>query len=123
MSYNITTKKESNYLSVQVSGIRTPETILEVAKDIVAACDDYGYNRVLVHVQKMTGHLKTVDVYDLGTGALKGLRRPGRLKMSVVDLEKNRGRFGFFETVVQNQGFNLKFFSDADQAVRWLFET
>ena len=76
----------------------------------------------MVDVKEMTGQLKVFDVYDLGTGAFKGLRRPGRLKVSVVDLEDNRDRFGFFETVVQNQGFNLRFFSDADEAVRWLLE-
>jgi len=122
MSYRLDIRKEPQYLSVQVSGIRTPETILSVAKEIIAICDDSGHNRVLIDVQEMTGQLKTFDVYDLGTGALKGLRRPGRLKVSVVDLEDNRGRFGFFETVVQNQGFNLRFFSDADEALRWLLE-
>jgi hypothetical protein len=122
MSYQLKLKKEPAYLFVQVTGIRTLETVLAAGKEVILACDEQGYNRVLVDVQEMTGELTTFEVYDLGTGDLKEFRRPGQLKMAILDLEENRSRFRFFETVFHNRGYNLRIFSNMDEAIKWLRE-
>jgi len=122
MQYQLNMKKEPGYLYVQVTGIRTPETVMAMGKEVIAECDARKYSRALVNVQGMKGGLKTFDAYKLGTEDLKQLRRPGRIKVSIVDLEENQNRFRFLETVVHNQGFNLSIFSNVDEAITWLCE-
>lgn len=122
MSYELNMKYETDFLYAQATGIRTPQTVIAIARDLVAACDEHGYDRALVDVQGMNGTLATTDAYSLGTKYLKEFRRPGRLKVSILDAESNQYRFRFLETVARNQGFNLRIFSNIDEAMGWLRE-
>lgn len=122
MSYRLKMTEEADYLYVLATGTRTLDTIMAMAVEVLAACDDRGYSRVLLDVQEMTGKLKPFDAYELGTKDLKKLRRPGQMRLSVVDLADNHSRFRFLETVLHNQGFNISIFSNADKAMRWLCE-
>jgi hypothetical protein len=51
------------------------------------------------------------------------LRRAGQPKTAVVDLEENRDRFEFMNNVLSNRGFNVRVFSNAVDAERWLGES
>jgi len=123
MSYKVYFKFEPDYLYVQASGIRSIENIISLAQDYINASEEKGYKRVLVDVRDMTGELQTVDSYDLGKEApdkLGGVHP--WLKGAIVDLEKNRERYHFLETVLVNRGFHIRFFSNLDEAKRWLLE-
>ncbi len=41
-------------------------------------------------------------------------------KMAVIDLEENEGIFSFHETAARNAGLNIRFFTDAEEALEWL---
>ena len=120
MDYKLKYRKKTDYLHVEASGTRTPETLLSAAKDVVVACEKHGYNKVLADAQKMTGTLGTANRFYLVEDGFKKLRGPKRLKISIVDIEDNRSRFEFFETVARNRGFNLRIFANADKAILWL---
>jgi hypothetical protein len=122
MPYELNIKNESDYLYVEVTGNRTLDTIIDMAKDILQACDKQGYGKTLIDVRGMTGKLKTIDAYELGTKDLQKFRRTGQLKASIIDVDENRERFLFLESVCINVGYYLRIFSDTDEAIRWLCE-
>ncbi len=120
MSYTLTLSKEPGYLQIEVAGSRTRETLLSVAMDCIAACKEHGYTRLLVDVRRMTGQLPTVDSYQLGNQDLPQLRQGLGLKGAIIDLHENRERFQFLENVAVNAGIDLRFFSAAALASKWL---
>lgn len=123
MSYELIIKKEPDYLHVQVIGIRTLATVIDMARDVVAACDEHGYRKALVDVREMIGRLEFHESYQIGTKDLQKLRRAGRkTQVSIIDREENRPRFEFLETVARNRLFNIRIFSNDDEAVNWLLE-
>ncbi len=121
MSYELNFKHESDYLCVQATGIRTTESFVAMAMDVLTTGEKYEYNKVLLDLRGMTGRLGTFDIYKLGTENLKELWRTiGHPKVSVIDLETNRERFEFMENVAVNQNINLRIFTDVDKAMAWL---
>jgi len=94
-----------------------------MAKECLDACDAHGCKKLLIDVQRMTGALSAFDAFDLGTKDLGKLRRGRQLKAAIVDLEENRHRFTFLETVLHNRGMNVRFFSGTAEAERWLGDT
>jgi hypothetical protein len=120
MSYELSFRHDPNYLYVKAKGIRTAENLIAMSKDILAVRDKHGYNKALIDVREMTGGLGIVDAYKLGTKDFQEYRRPGQLKVSIVDLEHNRERFQFIENVAVNMGLNLRIFSEVDEALTWL---
>ena len=121
MSYELSYKHESDYLYVEATGIRTVETLIAVATDFLTEADKHGYRKILVDYRGMTGGLKISDLYTIETKNLTELWRTiSHPKVSVIDLEANRERFEFMETVAVNQGVNVHFCSDADEAIAWL---
>ena len=121
MSYELSFKKEPDYLYVQVTGIRTVENFIAMGMDFLTVADKHGYSKVLLDMREMTGELNTLDSYKLGTKDLSELWHTiGRPKVSVIDLEANRERFEFMENVAVNKGVNLSIFTDVDKAMEWL---
>ena len=120
MSYELSFKHQPDYLYVQVTGVRTIENIIAMAKDFLAVLDKNGYRKVLLDVRGMTGGLDPLNAYKLGKKDVQELKRPSQLKVSIFDLEENRERFEFMENVAVNAGLNLRIFSDVDKAMEWL---
>ena len=120
MSYELDIRLEPDYLYVQVTGIRTVEDLLAIAKDCKAACDENGYKKLLINVQGMTGRLSTVESFTLGREEIGKLEGRGLYTTAIVDLEENRDRFKFLEDVLRNSGFNFRFFSNEADARMWL---
>ena len=120
MSYELSYKHEPNYLHVQVTGIRTIENIIAMLKDYHAVSDKHGYSKVVLDVRGMTGKLGVFNAYKLGKKNVQEFSQPGQLKVSIIDLEENRELSEFMENVVVNAGFNVRIFSDVDEAMEWL---
>jgi len=120
MSYKIDVRREPDYLYVKAWGVRSVENLMSIARDSLKANEKYGYENILVDVCDMIGQLSTFDVYNFGeeaNGKFKKLRSSG--KTAIVDLEENRQRFRFVETVLINRGFDVRFFANATDAEQW----
>ena len=120
MSYKIDMKNEPDYLYVEATGTRSIETIAAIIQDYVEACDKHGYKKVLLDAQRLTGKLSITNIYQMAKEQAKKYKEHSRLKVAVVDLEENRDRFRFFETVLVNIGFEVRFFSEVAAAQQWL---
>ena len=123
MPYELNIRKKPDYLYVEVTGNRTLETIIAMAKDVLDACDEQGCSKTLIDVRRMTGKLKTINAYDLGTKDLQKFRRTGHMKASIIDVDENRERFFFLESVCVSVGYYLRIFSDVDEAIKWLCDS
>ena len=121
MSYELSYTHEPDYLHIQATGIRTVENLIAVAIDFLTESDKHGYRKILVDYRGMTGGLKIIDLYTVGTKNLSELWRTiSHPKVSVIDWEDNRERFEFMENVAVNVGVNLRMFTDVDEAMEWL---
>jgi len=121
MSYQLTYKKEKGILHVKVSGIRSFETVLSIIKDIQQVCLKQSTSRVLVDIQGLEGHLKTMEAYEIPSSVFPKIREKQIIeKSAIVDLEESRKNFSFFENVGVNRSFNLKFFTNINDASEWL---
>jgi len=121
MPYELSFKHEPDYLYVQATGKRTIENIIALVRDSFTVADKHGYSKVLLDIRGMAGGLKPFETFNLGSKDMAKLWRGlGLPKVSVIDLEINRERFKFMETVLVNAGLNFRFFTDADEAMEWL---
>ena len=120
MSFEFNFRCEPDYVHVQTTGIRSMEWVMAIAQDSIKVIDEHGYNKILIDLQGMTGKLSDFNIYGLGREDFKKIRGDTRFKAAVVDSEENRDRFRFFETVLVNSGYNVRFFSEVADAQRWL---
>ena len=120
MSYTVTVRKEPDYLHVEAAGIRSRDTVLSLARDCIAACKENGHRRLLVDVQRMTGRLPTIEIYELATKDFPRLRQNLALRLVIIDRDDNRDRAQFLEDVAVNQGVDLRVFSNTERALEWL---
>lgn len=123
MSYSVNIREESDYLYIEVAGARTPEMIMAVARDCVAASKKHKRSKILVDIQGAAGRLSTIETYGIVNRPLPALARGLGLKVAILDLEENAGRVQFFETVAVNAGMDLRMFSNPNSALRWLCGT
>ena len=121
MSYNLTIKNKGGFLWVTAIGIRSPETVLAMSKDILSACAEQKITRVLVDVCALEGRLKAIEAYEIPDQYFPKIRdRSVITHCAIVDLKEFEHDFKLFENVAVNRGFNLYIFSDPDKAVNWL---
>jgi hypothetical protein len=121
MQYKLEMTKEDGHLLARARGQRSLETVVAVAKEVVGACAKHGYDKVLVDVQNLEGQMGVFDAYAIPAEHFPLLKQLGVLKKAViVDSEKRRERYVFFESVARGRGFNFRAFSDTDAAVKWL---
>ena len=121
MTYKLTLKNQGDYLAVQATGIRSAENISAMAKEILEECNNAHVDMVLVDVRELQGKISIFDSLMIIVQQFQRLRRPRILRKAVlVDLEERRERSGFFERAARNRSFNLRVFSDMDEARSWL---
>lgn len=123
MSYDLTTERKGDVLWVTAEGIRSRDTVLAIAEDILAASVEEGVKKVLVDVRKLAGRLSTAAAYDIPDQHFPKMRdRSVITRAAIVDLKEFERSYRFFEDVAVNRGFNLRIFPDPDEAMRWLAE-
>ncbi len=123
MSYQLKTKKESNFLSIFASGARTKDTILSIVKDMFIECEKYKISKVLLDICNLKGELQIKEMFDLPEKHFPKLRNHEILaKAAILDLKENEVRYRKFELFAQNRDFNLSFFNEETDAITWLSE-
>ena len=122
MSYQITMKKKGDILHALIKDTRTRQTVLAAAEEILQACTEKKCPKLLVDVREMEGRLSIIDAYQLAATDFTQFRGKGIKQMAIVDWPMSGGRRWFLETVMQNRGYHIQMFEDADEAMGWLQE-
>jgi len=121
MSYDLTFEIKDNILWGTASGTRSLQTVLDITKDIIAACAESRIKKVLLNVCALKGRISTVDAYEIPARHFPAMRdRSTITQVAIVDLKQLEERDKFFENVAVNRGFVLRLFSDTEKALEWL---
>ncbi len=120
MSYELSVRKEATYLNVQVTGVRTQETVMTMAAEVLSLCAEYKCSRTLIDIQEMIGALEPLDSYEFGSDYLPKLVPTDEFKIAVIDLEENRHRFQLVRHNARIHGLDIHIVSDENVAKRWL---
>ena len=92
-----------------------------MCSDAIATAAKLGITDYLVDFRGMTPDLSVTTIYELPRILEKlGDTRESRTAMVVSPESEKKEDFSFFETVSLNQGFQVKLFTDLQEATQWL---
>ena len=120
MSYKLTINKENDFLYAIINGIRTSESIKNVTKEICEECIKNQCTKVMVDVRDFKGHIKSSDLFSLGSNELSEISGKSIKKVAILDIEGNEKSQNFFENVSRFWGHNVSIFTDIIDAKQWL---
>lgn len=117
----MTVADRQGYLEVTVDGPITLPRARSLLDAIFLLSAKRKTSRVLVEGRGVTGALSTLDRYEFGAHAARGVGIVDRMAIvapaSMIDPEK------FGVRVARNRGFTVDVFGDLDKALRWLLES
>lgn len=123
MDYELAIDQDPGFVTARLSGVRSPEALLQAAAEVTTSCRERGIFRVLIDVRTMTGKLDTLETFDVAGRGIPNQTEARRLvRSAILDRSENIERIRFFETVAVNRGLTVKVFDDEAEAVRWLQE-
>jgi hypothetical protein len=119
MSLDAKICRSPQFTSVTISGPASLDDFVGLMNTLGEQTRRAGDKRVLVNLLGVEGELKFTDHFQLGSQAAQLLRHLDKLA-SVVPPGKITHTS---EKVALKQGFQLRVFTSADEAVRWLGES
>lgn len=121
MLYDLQIEKESDFLSVKISGIRNSNTISKAAKEIIETCKINKCLKVIIDVRELEGRMSILESYMFVSREFTHLKQFSSLeKAAVVDNKESKKRLKFFERTANSFGFNLRTFVEPDEAREWM---
>lgn len=121
MSYDLTIEKKEGVLWVTAKGNRSIQTVLSMSNDILAVCVEKKVKKVLADVRALKGRLSTIEAYEIPSKHFPKMRdRNVITHNAIVDLKEFEHNYKFFENVAVNRGFNIRIFSNPNEAFEWL---
>ena len=114
-------EQRGGVLWVAATGTRSLATVLAMSKDIMSACAERGIGKVAIDVRQLQGRLPPLDSYEVVNDHFPQMRSTRVItQAAIVDRKEFEANYRFFENLAVNRGFNLRIFSDAEQALSWL---
>ena len=87
MSYKLEIKREKDFLSAIVTGIRTSESIKNATREICENCIKNRYTKALVDVRDFKEHISTMNSFDLASVELPDIIRKSIEKVAILDMK------------------------------------
>ena len=111
---------ENRVLVVSVSGEMDNSTFPEAAKTLWDELDKHKCDRALIDHLDFTISDSVIEIYDRPK-ELIDVSGGRRLKMAglVKEMDTN---YRFIENIYVNRGFNVRIFTDREDAMRWLIK-
>jgi hypothetical protein len=121
MSYELEIKKEGDFIYVLAEGERTRNTLSAMVKDILDACRQHQTGKLVIDIRRLRGRIHFFDSLSVLFEEFPMLKKAGVFtQAAVVDSEIRRVRFTFIERIATRKGYNMRFFSDPDEAIKWI---
>ena len=122
-TYELAVSEGPGYLQFRARGERNAETVLEMMKDIMDSCAERQVFTVLVDARKMTGKLSIGEAIKLIPRLVPLLMLPSSInKSAIVEAEELKGTFTPTSGEAMKRGFNIRMFTDIDEAIDCLRE-
>lgn len=110
---------QHDFLLVHATGKRVRDMLFDMAVSIIEEVLKQKLKKILVDISQLTGHLNTINAYDLATKDLPTLKQVTRMKIALLDKHISDD-LQFFETACRNIGLNIRVFTDKNRAIFWL---
>lgn len=122
MAHDIRIVSVNDFVRTDVSGNLDLAATRQVLKEIAAVCTAKTHYHVLLDNREAHTKMTLAEVFEVACSLREiGLGIHNRLAIlapPVLDFD----RAGFFETVAQNRGFQVRAFRDFEKAFDWLME-
>ncbi|MBC7899414.1 MAG: hypothetical protein H7070_05120 [Saprospiraceae bacterium] len=120
MSYPFSLEFHGNYIHVLHSSglVLTPKAMEEIWASLAKVCEEYKCGNVLVEASKPERKLDTMAAFDSGI-RLSNIKPGISLALCFYDYESDEVS-EFFKTVARNRGTRVEFFSNIEDAKKWL---
>ncbi|MDT8323711.1 MAG: hypothetical protein RRA94_06355 [Bacteroidota bacterium] len=125
MAHELKFQDKGRYLRVELRGARSPTRegalLIETWSTIAAYCIEHGHSRILgvVHLKEA---LNPMAAYEVAHAPhLFGWKHAFRLALVYPEpevFESNR----LTETILTNRGYQIRVFSEEEEALRWLMK-
>lgn len=112
----IATQQGAGFLRIVVTGPLPTDAEAFYARTLALA-RDCGQTRLLVDVRQMQGRPGHQQTHEFVARNYTG---PSGRRTAVLDLPHLLGRDRFYETMVQNRGYDTRLFKDEAEAIAWL---
>ena len=117
MSYKINYKVSGGFLNVNITGTGGNKNLAKMSSDVNDIVSEYGVNKILINITGLNNKLGIFESLDHIEKYPPEMRDRS---YAIVDKIDNRNQNSFFENAAVNRGFNIFFFYDYDEAVKWL---
>lgn len=118
MPFAVSIHRFPEFASVKVTGLAVLDDFMELITTVGEETRQLGDKRVLVDLLGVEGDLKFTDHFQLGSQVAQHLRHLEKLASVVPEDKITRTS----EKVAVKQGFQLRVFTSAGEAIQWLTE-
>ncbi len=119
MAYELTLEEHPGYLHATVTGTRSARNAARFLREVHEACVSRGISAALMEIRFSGPSLDPGSIYKViadGSADARTLRKIAYLATTPTDPQQPK----FAETVAVNRGVNVRLFTEAEEAKRWL---
>jgi hypothetical protein len=121
MTWNVEYRDDDRVVCMKATGSMNLEQIKEFSSKAIGLAKKRGTNKYWVNFKEMTPDLTTFEIYSLPRLLIDlGTERDSLIGMVFSEDSIKKDDFLFFETVSQNQGLNVRLFTEPGKATEWL---
>ncbi len=121
-NYQIEHIRQGNYLRVRPLAPLTRELISDYSMAAHTQCRSEGCNGYLFDLRGIENACNPVDNYDFVYRDMEEMKLLHSIKSAVL-IDEADDSHSFPELLLQNAGYNIRFFSDEQEAIEWLVQT
>jgi hypothetical protein len=119
-SYEIKTRRNPRYTSLELTGEVGSGMAARLAKDVMEIFANDTAIKVLVDVRRLTVRVDPVETIHLVSSYKDMNPRPRPSKTAVLYEKEHHDVLRFYETVALNRGYSTAIFTDRSEAEKWL---
>lgn len=117
MSYKINYIVTSEMLKVTITGMGGSKNMKNISADIRGLIGKYHLKKILVDSSQTDGQIGIFESIEHIENYPPEMRE---LKGAVISRVENKAQNSFFENAAVNRGFQIYFFYDEEEALKWL---
>ncbi len=117
LSYKINYKVKGDYLKVHITGVGGNKNLGKISADVRELVNKYSVSRVLVDSSQSEGKLGIFESLDHIDNYPPEMRNG---KYAILSKPEDKQQNSFFENAAVNRGYQIYFFYDEKEALKWL---
>ena len=121
MDYDVSVSEDSTYILIDIHQPMSNELGRRCGADAVALAEQYGLNHYLFDSRGAPNIEDPFLNYDFAYKEMEGFDFPHNSRSALL-VDPDDASHNFMETVFLNAGYQVKLFTDKNEAIAWLNE-